>query len=90
MTARTLGSRFFVIARLPYALYATLLRIYDFSPGARGRRYPNRYSMPNLVIHVGHLVGRAAAKDWDFSEDNLLIFRVSAGFPNPRVLRVTV
>ena len=90
VTACTLGSRFFVIARLPYALYATRLRIYDFSPGARGRRYPDRSSVLNLDIHVGHLVGRAAAKDWDFSEDNLLIFRVSAGFPNPRILRVTV
>ena len=89
VTACTLGSRFFVIARLPYALYATRLRIYDFSPGARGRRYPDRSSVLNLDIHVGHLVGRAAAKDWDFSEDNSLIFRVSAGFPNPRILRVT-
>ena len=89
--ARISGSRFFaVIGGVSYTAYVTLLRIYDFSPGARGRRYPNRPPVRDLVVKAGHVVKQAGTASWDFSEDNLLMFNVSVGKPNPSVFGVTV
>lgn len=72
------GSRFFAIVKgLSYAGYATLLRIYDFSPGARGRRHPKRSPVRDLVVNAGRVVKEAGLVTWALSEDNLLMFNVS-------------
>jgi len=69
------GSRFFAIVRgVSYTAYATLLRIYDFSPGARGRRHPNRPPVRDLIVNAGQVVKQVGTVSWDFSEDNLLMF----------------
>jgi len=84
------GSRFFaVIGGVSYTAYVTLLRIYDFSPGTRGRRYPNRPPVRDLVVKAGRVVKQAGTASWEFSEDNLLMFNVSAGKPDPSVFGVT-
>ena len=87
----TSGSRFFAVVRgFSYTAYATLLRVYDFSPGARGRRYPNRASVQDLIVNAGRVVKQVGTMDWDFSEDNLLLFHVSIWFPDPRVHSIMV
>jgi len=78
--ARASGSRFFAVVRgLSYTEYATLMRIYDFSPGARGRRHPNRPPVRDLIVNAGRVVKQVGTASWDFSEDNLLMFHVSVG-----------
>ena len=74
------GSRFFAVVKgVSHTPYATLLRIYDFSPGARGRRYPDRPSVRTLIVNAGPIVKQVGDMSWDFSEDNLLMFNVSVG-----------
>ena len=73
------GSRFFAIVRVSGTAYATLLRIYDYSPGARGRRYPNRPPVRDHIVNAGRAVGVLGTAGWDISEDNLLMFHVSVG-----------
>ena len=74
------GSRFFALLRgVSYTKYATLLRIYDFSPGARGRRHPDRPAVQDIIVNAGSVVGQNGIMSWDLSEDNLLMFHVSAG-----------
>jgi hypothetical protein len=74
------GSRFFAVLKgVSYTTYATLLRIYDFSPGARGRRHPNRSPVQDLIVNAGRIAKQVDHTHWDFSEDNLLMFHVSAG-----------
>jgi len=76
--SRISGSRFFAVVRgLSYTEYATLLRIYDFSPDARGRRHPNRPSVRDLIVNAGPVVRQVGTASWDCSEDNLLMFHVS-------------
>lgn len=78
------GSRFFAVVKgVSHTPYANLLRIYDFSPGARGRRHPNRPPVQTLIVNAGLVVKPVGTTSWDFSEDNLLMFNVSAGWPNP-------
>ena len=78
--ACTLGSRFFAVVKgVSYTAYAILLRVYDFSPGARGRRHPNRPPVRNLIVNAGHVLKKIDNAAWDFSEDNLLMFNVSSG-----------
>ena len=85
------GSRFFaVVGGVSYTAYVTLLRIYDFSPGTRGRRYPNRFPARDLVVKAGRVVKQAGTASWNFSEDNLLMFNVSAREPGPSVFGVMV
>lgn len=85
------GSRFFaVVGGVSYTAYVTLLRIYDFSPGTRGRRYPNRSPVRDLIVNAGRAVKQVGTASWDFSEDNLLMFNVSSGKPDPSVFGVTV
>lgn len=72
------GSRFFAIIKgLSYTAYATLLRIYDFSPGTRGRRHPKRPPVRDLVVNAGRVVKEVGLVNWAPSEDNLLMFNVS-------------
>ena len=74
------GSRFFAVVKgVSHTPYATLLRIYDFSPGARGRRHPDRPPVRNIIVNAGPIIKQVGAMSWDFSEDNLLMFNVSAG-----------
>ncbi|KAF9648797.1 hypothetical protein BDM02DRAFT_2056462 [Thelephora ganbajun] len=69
------GSRFFAVVKgVSYTAYATLLRIYDFSPGARGRRHTERPAVKNLIVNAGRMVKQVGTASWDFSEDNLLMF----------------
>jgi len=75
------GSRFFAVVRgVPYTKYATLLRIYDFSPGARGRRHPTRSAVQDLIVNAGRVVEQTDTTSWELSEDNLLMFHVSAEY----------
>lgn len=74
------GSQFFAIVKgVSYTAYATLLRIYDFSPGARGRRHPNRPPVRDLIVNAGRVLKKIDNATWCFSEDNLLMFNVSIG-----------
>ena len=54
-----------------------LLRIYDFSPGTRSGRYPNRPPVRDILLNLGHGTADRGDKRWCFSEDNLLLFHVS-------------
>ena len=54
-----------------------LLRIYDFSPGTRSGRYPNRPPVRDITLNLGHGTADRGDKIWCFSEDNLLLFHVS-------------
>ena len=67
------GSRFF-------AFGPTLLRIHDFSPGARGRRHPNRPAVQDFIMNVGHVADQSNPVGGALSEDNSLMFYVSAGY----------
>ena len=58
--------------------FIELLRIYDFSAGTRGRRYPNRPLVRDVLLNLGRGVVDEGKKEWDFSEDNLLLFHVSS------------
>lgn len=74
------GSRFFAVVKgVSHTAYATLLRIYDFSPGARGRRHPNRPLVRDLIVNAGCVERQPGTTSWGFSEDNLLMFHVSVG-----------
>jgi len=74
------GSRFFAVVRgVSYTTYATLLRIYDFSPGARGGRHPDRPPVRDLIVNAGRVVKKVGTTSWAISEDNLLMFNVSGG-----------
>lgn len=53
-----------------------LLRIYDFSAGTRGGRYPNRPPVRDTILHLGLGTVDEGDKVWCFSEDNLLLFHV--------------
>ena len=84
--ARISGSRFFAAVRgVSYTTYATLLRIYDFSPGARGRRNPDRSPVLDLMVNAARVLKKVDNAVWDFSEDNLLMFNVSNGVTSSRV-----
>ena len=75
------GSRFFAVLRgVWYTEYVVLLRVYDFSPGARARRPPKRPAMQDLIVNVGRVVERNGTTSWALSEDNLLLFHVSVGY----------
>lgn len=75
------GSSFFAMIRGPsYLGSQTLLRIYDFSPGATRRRDPNAPATRDLVVDVGSVVGQYSVSSWALSEDNLLVFYVSVGY----------
>ena len=68
-----------------------LLRIYDFSPGTRSGRYPNRPPVRDILLNLGHGTADRGDKRWCFSEDNLLLFHVSLhslGFVGDQVLVV--
>lgn len=54
-----------------------LLRIYDFSAGTRGGRYPNRPPVRDVLLNLGRGVVDQGDMVWCFSEDNLLLFHVS-------------
>ena len=84
------GSRFFAVVGVSGTAYATLLRVYDFSPGARGRRYPNKPPVRDLIVNARHVVKPLGTISWDVSEDNLLMFHVSARKPDPRLPHATV
>jgi hypothetical protein len=85
------GSRFFaVVGGVSYTAHVTLLRIYDFSPGARGRRCPNRPPVRDIIVNAVRMVKQAGTPSWDFSEDNFLMFNVSVGKPDPSAFGVTV
>ena len=65
------GSRFFAIVRgVSYTVYAILLRTHDFSPGARGRRYPDKPPVRDLIVNAGRVLKKIGDASWDFSEDN--------------------
>ena len=83
MVARISASRFFATVKVSHTEFATLFRIYDFSPGARGRRHPNTPPVQDYILNAGRVMKQAGTASWDFSEDNLLMFNVSAGLPNP-------
>lgn len=78
--SRISGSRFFAIVNgVSYTTYAIILRMYDFSPGARGRRHPKKPPVRTLTVNAGRVLKRIDDATWDFSEDNLLVFNVSIG-----------
>ena len=75
---RISGSRFFAVVRgVSYTAYAILLRVYDFSPGARGRRYPDRPLVRDLIVNAGRVLKKVDNAIWELSEDNLVMFNVS-------------
>ena len=75
------GSGFFALITGPsYLGRETLLRIYDFSPGATRRRDPNTPGVRDLVVDTGRVAGQGSVASWAFSEDNLLMFHVSTGY----------
>lgn len=75
-----LGSRDFAIVKgVSYTAYAIHLRIYDFSPGARGRRHPNSPPVRDLIVNAGRVLKKIDNAAWDLSEDNFLMFNVSSG-----------
>lgn len=75
------GSRLFAMTKgFSGWNFIELLRIYDFSVGARGRRYPNRPSVRDVLLNLGRGVVDEGDKVWCFSEDNLLLFHVSLPF----------
>ena len=79
-TACISGSRFFAALRgVSYTAYAALFRVYDFSPGARGRRWPNRPPVRDHIVNAARVLKKVDNATWEFSEDNLLMFNVSAG-----------
>ena len=73
------GSRFFALVRGDSDTKDATLRVYDFSPGARGQRHPNRPAVQELVVYAACVVGQHDITSWAFSEDNLLMFLVSTG-----------
>ena len=84
------GSSFFALLRGPaYLGRETLLRIYDFSPGATRRRDPNTSAVRELVVDTG-VVGQSNVTTWALSEDNLLMFHVSSGYRIQGFLGVSV
>lgn len=64
--------------------FIELLRIYDFSPGTRSGRFPNRPPVRDVTLNLGRGTADGGRKIWCFSEDNLLLFHVS---PNPSMIR---
>jgi len=69
------GSRVFAMVRgVSYTAYVILFRIYDFSPGVRGRRHPNMPPVQDLIVNAGRVLKEVDNATWDFSEDNLLMF----------------
>jgi hypothetical protein len=85
IVASVSGSRFFAIVKgVSYTTYA-LLRIYDFSPGARGRRHPNKPPVRTIIVNAGHALKKIDNASWAFSEDNLLMFNVSTTWPDFQV-----
>jgi len=73
------GSRFFAVVT-GYLGRTTLLRIHDFSPGASGQRHPDRPVVQELVVNAARVEGQSGTTSWALSEDNLLMFHVSAGY----------
>ena len=72
------GCRLFAITKGFSGLSSLeLLRIYDFSPGTRSGRYPNRPPVRDILLNLGHGTADRGEKRWFFSEDNLLLFHVS-------------
>ena len=85
------GSNFFALIGGPSHLgRQTLLRIYDFSPGAVRRRDPNTSAVRDLVVDMGRVGGQSNSASWALSEDNLLMFHVSAGYWTHGFLGVSV
>ena len=86
-TACISGSRLFTIFEgISYMPHEILLRFYDFSPGVRGRRYPNRPPVRDHIVDAGCVAKHVGTISWDVSEDNLLMFNVGAKQPDPSVL----
>ena len=86
-TACISGSRFFaVIEGIFYTPHAKLLRVYDFSPGARGRRHPNRPPVRGHILNAERVAKHIGTISWNVSEDNLLMFNVSAKQPDSSAL----
>ena len=61
--------------------FLELLRIYDFSAGARSGRYPNRPLVRDVLLNLGRGTVDQGNKVWCFSDDNLLLFHVSPPSP---------
>lgn len=57
--------------------FIELLRVYDFSAGTQGGRYPNRPPARDVLLNLGRGTVDEGKKDWCFAEDNLLLFHVS-------------
>ena len=72
------GCRLFAMTKgLSGLNFIELLRIYDFSAGTRGGRYPNRPPVRDVLLNLGRGTVDEGKKIWCFSEDNLLLFHVS-------------
>ena len=85
------GSSFFALVTGPSDLgRETLLRIYDFSPGAMRRRDPNTPAVRDLIVATGRVGVQSGSASWALSEDNLLMFHVSAGYQIHGFLGVSV
>lgn len=57
--------------------FIELLRVYDFSPGTRGGRYPDRPAVRDVLLNLGRGTVGNGDNLWCFTDDNLLLFHVS-------------
>lgn len=84
-------SRFFAVVKgASYTTYAILLRVYDFSPGARGGRRPNKPPVRTVIVNAARVLTTIDNAGWAFSEDNFLLFNVSTRWPDFQFSGATV
>lgn len=77
-TAAICGCRLFAMTQgLSGWNFIELLRIYDFSAGARSKRNPHKPPIRDILLNLGRGTVDEGEKTWCFSEDNLLLFHVS-------------